>query len=230
MSSDLLAQYVDKRQQQGAQNASINRELAFLKRAFCIGQRCTPPKLYRIPSFPRLAEDNIRKGFLHNQQYENLLAAVPELWFRTLLELGRTYGWRVNELLGLRVKQVDLLSQTIRLEPGTTKNRDGREVTMTRAVCQLLRLCTCAKGPDDFVFTRKNGHAVRDFRRTWHKACCATGLGRMLCPKCHVEVAIQNHCSGCSETWQLEKLKYSGLLCHRLTHRHQRRDPKTGIP
>jgi hypothetical protein len=53
--------------------------------------------------------------------------------------------------VNMHVKQVDLLSRTIRLEPGTTKNRDGREVTMTRRVLELLKLCVFGKTAEDFV-------------------------------------------------------------------------------
>ncbi len=50
------------------------------------------------------------------------------------------YGWRVSELLEMRVSQADLLQRTIRLEPGTTKNTEGREVVMTMrsARCSVL--------------------------------------------------------------------------------------------
>jgi len=171
VSSDLIARYVDKRQGQKAKNATINRELAALKRMFHLGHRMTPPKATRIPAFPRLAEDNIRKGFLEDGQYEKLFASCPENWFRAIVEVGRTYGWRKRELLGMRVKQVDLLSRTIRLEPGTTKNRDGREVTMTKRVYELLKICVFGKTPEDFVFTRSDGKPVFDFRGTWAKAC-----------------------------------------------------------
>jgi hypothetical protein len=81
VSSDLIARYVDKRQEQKAKNATINRELAALKRMFHLGHRTTPPKVNRIPAFPRLAEDNIRKGFLEDGQYENCSVRVPRLGF-----------------------------------------------------------------------------------------------------------------------------------------------------
>src|SRR5216684_9275662 len=81
VSSDLIARYVDKRQEQKAKNATINRELAALKRMFHLGHRMTPPKVTRIPAFPRLAEDNIRKGFLEDGQYEKLFGSYPENWF-----------------------------------------------------------------------------------------------------------------------------------------------------
>ena len=147
---------------------------------FRLGHRTTPPKVNRIPAFPRLAEDNIRKGFLEDKQYEKLFGSCSENWFRTIVEVGRTYGWRKGELLKMRVKQVDLLARTIRLEPGTTKNRDGREVTMTRRVHELLKLCVFGKTADSFVFTRSDGKPVRDFRGTWAKACKDAGVPGLL--------------------------------------------------
>lgn len=170
VSSDLVSRYVDQRQQEGAENATINRELACLKRMYHLGQRSTPPKVYRIPAFPRLAESNIRQGFLEDSQYKKLLSACPEVWFLGLVEVARTYGWRVSELLSMRVGQIDLLARTIRLEPGTTKNKDGREVTMTNRVYELLKLCAHGKAAESSLFTRRNGKAVRDFRGTWDKA------------------------------------------------------------
>ena len=180
VSSDLVARYVDDRQHAKAENATINRELACLKRMYHLGQRATPPKVYQSPAFPRLSENNVRKGFLEDAQLGELLSACPEIWFHALVEIGRTYGWRIGELLSMRVEQVDLLARTIRLEPGTTKNRDGREVTMTKRVYGLLKLCSHAKAAEEFVFTRSNGKPVRDFRGTWAKACRAAGVPALL--------------------------------------------------
>ena len=122
VSSDFIARFVDHRQQQKAANATINRELAALKRMFHLGYRTTPPKVNRVPAFPRLTEDNARKGFLEDAQFTLLVQSCPELWFRSLVEVGRTYGWRVSELLNMRVHQVDMLNRSIRLEPLTPKN------------------------------------------------------------------------------------------------------------
>jgi integrase len=119
VTSEQLARYVDKRQQEQAANATINRELAALKRMFRLGQQSTPPKIVRAPKFPKLAENNIRKGFLEDGQYRKLIEYCAELWFRSLVECGRTYGWRVSELLTMRVNQVDVAQRVIRLEPGT---------------------------------------------------------------------------------------------------------------
>jgi integrase len=120
----VIAKYVDRRMEEGAQNATINRELAALKRMFRLGYYATPAKVFRLPAFPRLQEDNTRTGFLEHEQFHRLASATSELWLRTFLEAAYTYGWRKRELLNLRVRQVDLQARTIRLEVGTTKNRE----------------------------------------------------------------------------------------------------------
>jgi integrase len=180
VTSEQLSRYVDKRQQEDAANATINRELAALKRMFRLGQQSTPPKVVRAPKFPKLAEDNVRKGFLEDGQYRKLIEYCPELWFRSLVECGRTYGWRVSELLSMRVNQLDIAQRVIRLEPGTTKNRDGREVLMTDSVYSLLSALAHGKLPTDYVFTRTNGNPVRDFRLTWKNACAHAGVPQLL--------------------------------------------------
>jgi integrase len=180
VTSSLLNAYVDKRQEAGATNATINRELAALKRMFNLGRKATPPKVIFVPAFPRLAENNIRQGFLEDAQYEKLLESCLELWFQTIVELGATYGWRVGELLKLRVNQIDLANWSIRLHPGTTKNKEGREVKMTKIVHALLTLCVEGKGPDEYVLTWPNGKRVKDFRGTWDKARIAAGVPHLL--------------------------------------------------
>lgn len=100
-------------------------------------------------------------------------------WFRALAEWGRIYGWRVSELLTMRVSQVDVSQRVIRLEPGTTKNRDGREVMIRKPFAKLSALVH-RKAADDFVFTRANGKPVRDFRVKWQNACAHAGVPDLL--------------------------------------------------
>jgi integrase len=180
VTSDLLNRYVDMRQKAGAANGTINRELAALKRMFHLGHACTPPKVFFIPHFPKLAENNIRQGFLEDAQYQRLLDSCPEIWFQALVEAGCTYGWRIGELLKLKVNQIDLENGVIRLHPGTTKNKEGREVTMTQTIHNLFQLCIEGKALEDFLFTWPNGKRIRDFRDAWDKARTAAGVPSLL--------------------------------------------------
>jgi integrase len=181
VSTDHFNKYVDDRQQAGASNATINRELAALKRMFTLGAQTTPPKVIRIPHFPHLEERNVRKGFVEDAQYVALATACANigLWLRGLFECGYTYGWRVSELLGLRVNQVNIAGGTIRLNPGETKNDDARTVKMSAGVKVLLMALIAGKQSGDFVFTRE-GKVVRDFRGAWGTATTAAGVSALL--------------------------------------------------
>ena len=122
----------------------------------------------------------MRQGFVTLEQFAKLVAHCPDLWLRTMLETGYNYGWRVSELLNLRVGQIDLVARTIRLDPGTTKNQEGREVTIeSGTLLQLLRHCVEGKRPEEQVFTRGD-KPVRDFRKSWQNLCTAAGVPTLL--------------------------------------------------
>lgn len=180
LDSRLLAHYIDRRREQHASNATINRELACLKRMYRLAYLSTPPRVASVPHFPHLKETNVRQGFVTPEQYEKLVAHCPRLWLRAMLETAYNYGWRVSELLNLRVGQVDLVSRTIRLEPGTTKNQEGREVTIESGrLLELLGQCVEGKRPEDHVFTRGD-RPIRDFRKRWKNLCTAAGVPDLL--------------------------------------------------
>jgi integrase len=167
-----LKDYQNARKQEGASNGTINRELAALKTMFRIGLE--DEKVIRMPKFPKeLDEDaSVRKGFLEDDQYSKLATATAKrgLWLRSMFEVGYRFGWRVGELLNLRVKQVDLAERTIRLEVGETKNGEAREANMPQLMYWLIQQCVSGKQPDDFVFTRVKEEQVKDFRGAWSAA------------------------------------------------------------
>jgi hypothetical protein len=61
--------------------------LALLHRAFQLGYQTDPPLVARVPHFPKLAEDNVRTGFLKRPEYDKLLKALP-LELRLLVVFG----------------------------------------------------------------------------------------------------------------------------------------------
>ena len=106
------------------------------------------------------------------------------LWMRAIIEVAYTHGWRRGEMLDLRERQVDLHARTIRLDRGTTKNGEGREVVMTSEVEELLRAAVAKKKPTDSVFTREDSKPIKDFRGAWRNLCVRAGTGRRERRKC----------------------------------------------
>jgi hypothetical protein len=70
--------YVAIRQGQGAENATINRALALLRRAFNLGRRATPPKVGMVPFIPVLAENDVRKAFFEHDDFLAIRRLLPE--------------------------------------------------------------------------------------------------------------------------------------------------------
>jgi integrase len=101
------------------------------------------------------------------------------------IALAHNYGWQRGELIGLTVKQVDFFDTALRLNPGTTKNGEGREVRITDpALLKLLRGACEGKKPDDPLFTRDDGKPVKDFRGAWHNLCIRAEVGAYQCANC----------------------------------------------
>jgi integrase len=245
LNTDLVQRYCAKREAEGASGASINRELAILKRAFHLAMKRTPPKVRACPAMPSYKESAARTGFLEDARYTALAMECNKvgLWLRALLTTACSFAFRKGELLSLRVKQIDLASGTIRLEAGTTKNGEGRVIVMTENVKTLLTFCVTGKKPDDFVFTRPDkkrkdgtlvkGKPVKGFRKIWATVCCAAGVGHLVCRDCYADAKAEakesrrpivipppadenGKCPDCSKTWKKSRLRYAGLLVHDL--------------
>ncbi|NIT04102.1 site-specific integrase, partial [Candidatus Saccharibacteria bacterium] len=73
-----VRKYIEMRLEQGAANASINRELAALKAMFNLAAKQTPPKVGQVPYIPMLEENNVRRGFFEHGDYLALRDALPE--------------------------------------------------------------------------------------------------------------------------------------------------------
>lgn len=169
----------------GASNATVNRELSVLRRAFTLAVQSR--KLIAKPHVPLLAENNVRAGFFEPGQFNSVLKHLPE-HVKPVARFAYITGWRANsEILPLQWRQVDFQSGTVRLDPGTTKNREGRVFPMTRelrsplmeqkAKSEALQREQGALNP--WVFTYE-GKSFKSFRRAWETARKAAGVSGKL--------------------------------------------------
>ena len=101
-----VQQYTKRRLEEGASNATINRELAVVKRAYTLGIRSE--RITRKPYVPLLQEANARKGFFEREELDRILTALPD-WLHAPLLFAYYTGWRIHsEIMPLRWSQVDL--------------------------------------------------------------------------------------------------------------------------
>ena len=81
------------------------------------------------------------------------------------------------------------------------------------------------KQPDDFVFTREDGTPVRDFRKTWWRACVQAGIGKMICGHCSLPV-LTTKCGTCDSA---DQIRYQGLMFHDLRRTAARNLRRAGV-
>jgi len=169
--------------------ATVNRELAALKRMLRLGYKLR--MVGRVPAISMLAENNARKGFFTEDEVTELLdAARPEI--RPLIEAAYITGWRKAELLSRDWRHLDLKAGWLRLEPGETKNNEGRQFPLTsrlRAVLEAqerVRLAiqqklSCVVMPLFFRYGGKyEGQRIRNFDKEWKTTRTSVGLGERI--------------------------------------------------
>jgi integrase len=166
--------YIQKRLNEGVANASINRELAALKRMMNIGARQTPPKVDRVPYIPMLKENNARKGFFEHDEFLTLRDELP-FYLKGFVTFAYKLGWRVSEITGLKWSQVDRDNGIVRLEPGETKNDEGRTVYLDMELKEIINtqweLRKQSQRVLHCVFPNRTGtDHIKDFRFPWNKA------------------------------------------------------------
>ena len=136
ISTDRVLGYVRHRQEQRAANATINRELAALKRMFRLGERAG--RIVRRPFIDLLQEHNARTGFFERAECDAVLAQFPDD-LQPVFTVAYLTGCRVkSELLTRHWAHVDFQSGWLRLEPGETKNAEGRQFPLTPALRAVL--------------------------------------------------------------------------------------------
>jgi integrase len=174
-----LEAYIAWRKKAGTSNATINRELAALRRGYRLARLSRS-----MPDIPTLKERNVRTGFFEEEQFQALLRHLSED-LKPVFLVAYITGWRVpSEILTRQWRHVDFRAGWLRLEPGETKNDDGRMFPLVRelraildrqrARTEALQRATGKIIPWAF---HRDGDPIRCFRGAWKSACKKAGLG-----------------------------------------------------
>jgi integrase len=176
--------FVENRINEGAANATINRELSALKRMLNLGLQQTPALVDRVPHIPMLEENNVRKGFFEHNEFLALRDALPG-YLKGFVTFAYKSGWRVSEVMGLKWSNVDLQKRTAWLEIGMTKNKEGRIIYLDDELIDVFNAQRKAQKRGNvimpYVFSnRKGDDRIKDFRRAWKTACIKAGTSNRI--------------------------------------------------
>jgi len=179
---DRITAYVRAKQEEGYSNGYIRRHLAVLKRAFNLAVEAE--RLSRVPPFPTVQVDNVRTEFLTMEDVDAVCGHLNE-HLAPVVRFASLTGWRKSEILNLRWRQVDFDAGTVHLDPGTTKNREGRTFPFASLppLEELLRRqrertddVERAQGRVVTHVFHRDGDRIRAMRKAWNKAAKRAGL------------------------------------------------------
>lgn len=196
ITGDRVASYIAYRQDEKAAAATINRELAALKRAFRLGEKVG--KVIQRPEVSTLREDNRRKGFFEADEYRAVLKHLPEE-LKPVIQTAYITGWRIaSEILTRQKHHVNLEAGWLRLEPGETDNGEGRNFPLTPELREVLaqqiektRLIEQKTGRIIPWLFHRDGNPIRDFRGAWASACKSAGVPKRI-PHDFRRTAVRN--------------------------------------
>jgi integrase len=174
-----IKKYVCAREQSGAEAATINKELAFLRRAFRLGLQHDPQLIQKVPYIRMLPVDNIRTGTLSHEQYWAIRELLPP-YARLALVIGYHTGARKGEIRKIRIDRVDLKSGRIELPGKITKNKAARYLPIYGDMQAEIEMAVAAADRRCPFLVQRDGKSVFDWEKSWKTAATLAGLDKSL--------------------------------------------------
>jgi len=218
VTTDTVTEAIEHMREDGYTNATINRRTTLLGQAY--KQALRTKKVSAAPFIPRLSEiGNERQGFFETENFEEVLKHLPE-YLRDFVCCDFFVGWRKSSMQSLR--WTDVTDDTIILRAVNSKTRKPESIPLEGELKEIIerrRAAAVWHTQDgqahfsEYVFHR-DGQPIGDFRKVWATACCAAGIGKLVCRACESDVDAERKCLKCGQTWKREELKYTGALFH----------------
>jgi integrase len=181
ITGQVIARYVASRraEKRKPQNASINRELSYVRRALKLGAKQDPPLVLRVPHFQFLPEENVREGVLKHEQYRLVRDALPG-YARIALVIGYHTGARKGEITQIRKERIDLKAGRIEITRPTTKTKRPRYLPIYGDMAVEIDAAIAAADPACPFLVQHSGERVHDFEKAWSTACAVAGVPNAL--------------------------------------------------
>lgn len=183
--------YIRHRRGEAAKDATIQRELEAIRRAFALAAE--QRRLGFVPVVPTLAigDSNARQGFLSRAEFEALVGNIGEMRGRPAkftddddLKDFVSWAWwtgmRKGEIAALTWDALDRETWTLRLHAGDAKTGRGRLLALEGPLRKIIDRRLDARRLDVPLIFHRDGKAVREFKKSWATACKRAGLPGIL--------------------------------------------------
>jgi integrase len=175
--AELISQYKNRRLQEKAKPATLNRELSLMKHSFNLALKewdwvkenpCCRVKMER--------ENNERERVLGYDEEERLLEVCPS-WLREIVIFALDTGAREGEILGLDDKMVDLFRKIVTILQ--SKTGQYKTIPLTTRVLEILKANLKVRHLHcNLIFSSENGTRITasNLGRAFRKALKSAGI------------------------------------------------------
>ena len=169
-------------QEAGVTNATINRRLSMLRRAFNLARRAGT--LRAVPYVPRLEENSPPGKHMTHEVLVAIRDHLPRQSQRDCLELAYWYGIRAGQLRGTLLANVDTERWALVYRPEQVKTRhahvvplEGRGLEIVRRLWASRRLdCPFLLHGEDCARRPTERPCLVSFKKAWGAACKKAGF------------------------------------------------------
>jgi len=165
--------YTAQRRKAGVMDATISKELRFLRQAMKYGVRNG-----WMPTEPEIAlpgEGEPRDRYLSREEFARLYFHASPLHLRVFLALAISTAARGKHILKLTWDRVDFDAGMVRYKPGQSANKKTAPIPMNDPLRAILTAARKVAGPSGYV-VEWEGLPVQSVRKAYGRACRLAGL------------------------------------------------------
>lgn len=160
-----------RKQVDGVANATVNRALEIVRRILYLA-RDDWDWILRVPKIRMLKEPKRRVRFLSREEANRLMEALPG-HLVPVVRFALATGCRMREILHMEWSRVDFDRRVAWLEPGTTKNGEGRGIPLNRDALLALR---SVQGQHDRRCFTYQGNGMDVIGSAWKRSLRRAGI------------------------------------------------------
>jgi integrase len=160
------------RRPQPAANATVNRDLEILKRAYRLAR--LNGLIAHVPEFPDdfSEKDNVRRGFTTHKTYLAIRRLLSED-YADVLDFGYLTGWRKSLIHGLRWPAVHRDDNAIEVPAELNKPGEPQRLWMFPELRAVIDRRWARRSPHSGLVFHVNGKRMGDWTARWKSACLA---------------------------------------------------------
>jgi len=176
ITDEKITAYGDNRLSSGAERASVNRELAYLRRGFNL--MLEQKMISSVPTIKLYQGENIRKGFIDIAEFNVLLEKIADADVGDLVKFLYHSAWRSGEAMALQWSWID--GDMIRLPAEVAKGKKARALPIVEEILDVIERRKQVRRLDCAFIFHRNGRPIKSFRKAFKAAAKKIGFEGLL--------------------------------------------------